>query len=97
VGQRADLEGFDAALDLKITTQGWPEGKGKGFETAVPGIFAAGGRSVVYAMGSASQAADAIDAYLAKKRGEAPGPRPDPFGGEESFKLPPGYTAPIRI
>jgi glutamate synthase (NADPH/NADH) small chain len=97
VGQRADLEGFDAALDLKITTQGWPEGKGKGFETAVPGIFAAGGRSVVYAMGSASQAADAIDAYLAKKRGEAPGPRPDPFGGDASFKLPPGYTAPIRI
>lgn len=97
VGQRADLEGFDSALDLKITTQGWPEGKGKGFETAIPGIFAAGGRSVVYAMGSATQAADAIDAYLSKKRGEPATPRPDPFGGPVPFHLPPGYTAPIRI
>ena len=96
VGQRADLEGFAGDLDLKITSQGWPEGKGKGFETGVPGIFAAGGRSVVYAMGTASKAVDAIEAYLAKKRGEPPQPRPDPFGGPEPFKLPPGYTTPIR-
>lgn len=96
VGQKADLQGFGPELNLKITSQGWPEGKGKGFETAVPGIFSAGGRSVVYAMGTATQAAEAIDTYLAAKRGETPTPRPDPFGGEGTFHLPAGYTAPIR-
>ncbi len=96
VGQKADLTGFGPELDLKLTSQGWPEGKGKGFETAVPGIFAAGGRSVVYAMGTATTAAEAIDAYLSAKRGETTGPRPDPFGGAGAFHLPPGYTAPIR-
>ncbi|MGA9840159.1 MAG: FAD-dependent oxidoreductase [Thermoplasmata archaeon] len=96
VGQKADLKGFGPELDLKITSQGWPEGKGKGFETAVPGIFSAGGRSVVYAMGTATQAADAIDAYLAAKRGEPTTARPDPFGAEGTFRLPPGYTSPIR-
>ena len=96
VGQKADLEGFGPDLDLQLTSQGWPEGKGKGFETAVPGIFSAGGRSVVYAMGTATQAADAIDAYLAAKRGEAAMARPEPFGGEGTFHLPAGYTRPIR-
>jgi len=97
VGQKADLEGFGPSLDLKLTSQGWPEGKGKGFETGVPGIFAAGGRSVVYAMGTATEAADAIDAYLSAKRGEKTGARPDPFGGPGGFARPPGYTAPIRV
>ena len=97
VGQRADLSGFADELDLRITPQGWPEGKGPGFETSVPGIFAAGGRSVVYAMGSASEAAEAIDRFLAVRRGEATGPRPDPFGGPGTFARPAGYTTPIRI
>jgi len=97
VGQKADLTGFGPDLDLKITSQGWPEGKGPGYSTGIPGIFAAGGRSVVYAMGAAMEAADAIDAYLSAKRGEAPTPRPDPFGAEGSFHLPPGYTTPIRV
>ena len=97
VGQKADLTGFGPELDLKLTSQGWPEGKGKGFETAVPGIFAAGGRSVVYAMGTAMEIADAIDTYLAAKRGETPSPRPDPLGGNESFHRPAGYTTPIRV
>jgi NADPH-dependent glutamate synthase beta subunit-like oxidoreductase len=98
IGQRADLEGIDAdAFDLKLTSQGWPEGRGEGFQTAVPGIFAAGGRSVVYAMGTATEAAVAIDAYLAKRRGEATGPRPDPFGGPGTFARPAGYTQPIRV
>jgi len=97
VGQRADLTGFGPELDLKITSQGWPEGQGKGFETGVPGIFATGGRSVVYAMGSAMEAASAIDEFLAARRGEAPTPRPDPFGETGSFHLPPGYTTPIRV
>jgi len=97
VGQKADLTGVGSELDLKLTSQGWPEGKGKGFETAVPGIFAAGGRSVVYAMGSAMDAADAIDAYLSAKRGDKAPPRPDPFGGTEGFHKPAGYTTPIRV
>ncbi len=96
VGQRADLEGFDGNLHLKITPQGWPEGTKPGFATDVPGTFAAGGRSVVYAMGSASLAAEAIDAYLSAKRGERAVPRPDPFGGDHPFHLPAGYTQPIR-
>jgi glutamate synthase (NADPH/NADH) small chain len=96
VGQKADLVGFGPELDLKVTSQGWPEGKGPGYGTGVPGIFAAGGRSVVYAMGAAMEAVVAIDAYLAEKRGEPPTARPDPYGGPGSFHLPPGYTHPIR-
>ncbi len=96
VGQKADLRGFGPELDLKITSQGWPEGKGTGFATGVPGIFSAGGRSVVYAMGSATEAAEAIDAYLSAKRGESATARPEPFGGEGTFHLPVGYTKPIR-
>ncbi|MCI4347326.1 MAG: FAD-dependent oxidoreductase [Thermoplasmata archaeon] len=96
VGQRADLEGFDTEFDFKLAIGGWPEGKGPGYATAVPGVFAAGGKSVVYAMGTASDAAKAVDAYLCGLRGEAPGPRPDPFGAPDTFKLPPGYTTPIR-
>jgi glutamate synthase (NADPH) small chain len=97
VGQKADLTGFGPDFDFKITSQGWPEGKAAGYATGVPGVFAAGGRSVVYAMGAAMEAADAIDAYLAAKRGAAPVARPDPFGAEESFHRPPGYTTPIRV
>ncbi len=96
VGQRADLRGFPEELDLKVSAQGWPEGQQPGFATAIPGVFAAGGRSVVYAMGAGTEAAEAIDAYLCAKRGASPGPRPDPFGGSESFHLPAGYTTPIR-
>ena len=97
VGQRADLEGFGPELELTLNARGWPEGKGGRFETGVPGIFATGGRSVVYAMGSAMEAVDAIDSYLAGLRGEKPTPRPDPLGGPEPFHRPPGYTTPIRV
>lgn len=96
VGQRADLEGFGPEYDFRIASGGWPEGKGPGYATAVPGVFAAGGKSVVYAMGTASEAAKAVDAYLCGLRGEAPGPRPDPFGAPVPYKLPAGYTKPIR-
>jgi NADPH-dependent glutamate synthase beta subunit-like oxidoreductase len=97
VGQKADLTGFDQGYDFRITGQGWAEGKGDGYATAVPGVFATGGRSVVYAMGAATKAADAIDLYLCKKRGAAPAPRPDAFGGDVPFHLPAGYTSPIRV
>jgi glutamate synthase (NADPH) small chain len=96
VGQRTDLTGFDPSLDLKVTSGGWPEGKLPGYGTGVPGVFAVGGRSVVYAMGAAIDAASAVDGYLAAKRGETAVARPDPFGGPKSFALPPGYTKPIR-
>ena len=97
VGQKADTTGFGAEWGLRLASQGWPEGAGPAYRTAIPGVFAAGGRSVVYAMGAAMEAAAAIDAYLAEKRGEAPTPRPDPFGGNGSFHLPAGYTKPIRV
>jgi NADPH-dependent glutamate synthase beta subunit-like oxidoreductase len=96
VGQKADHAGIGTAHDLQLTSQGWPEGRNDGFATAIPGVFAAGGRSVVYAMGTATKAAEAIDAYLAAKRGESAGPRPDPFGGSQTYHLPAGYTTPIR-
>ena len=97
VGEKADLFGFDLRLGLRLNSRGWPEGTGPGYATDVPGVFATGGRSVVYAMGAAMEAAAAIDAYLAEKRGGAPpAPRPDPFGGSEPFRNPPGYTTPIR-
>jgi len=96
VGQQADLDGFPPRLELKLTSQGWPEGKGKAHATAVPGVFAIGGKSVVYAMGAAMETVVELDSYLAAKRGGAPIARPDPFGGTTSFHLPPGYTSPIR-
>ncbi len=97
VGQKADLRGFDAPLKLRITSQGWPEGASEGFATGIPGVFAAGGRSVVYAMGAATEAAEAIDRYLCGQRGATVAPRPDPLGGSGTFKLPAGYTKPIRL
>jgi glutamate synthase (NADPH) small chain len=96
VGQRTDLTGFSPELDLKVTSGGWPEGKAPGYATGIPGVFAVGGRSVVYAMGAAIDAASAVDGYLAAKRGESVQPRPDAFGGPKSFALPAGYTKPIR-
>ncbi|MCI4331147.1 MAG: FAD-dependent oxidoreductase [Thermoplasmata archaeon] len=96
VGQKADLTGFGLELDLRIAPQGWPEGKGERFATATPGVFAAGGRSVVYAMGNAIEAAAGIDRYLCGLRGETPQPRPDAFGAATSYHLPAGYTTPIR-
>jgi glutamate synthase (NADPH/NADH) small chain len=96
VGQRTDISGFDPRLDLKVAHGGWPEGKAPGYLTGVPGVFAIGGRSVVYAMGVAIDAAAAVDAYLTAQRGAKAEPRPDPFGGPGHFALPPGYTQPIR-
>ncbi len=96
VGQAADLTGLPAELGLRLARQGWPEGTGPGGATARAGVFAVGGRSVVYAMGAGMEAASAVDAYLAAKRGGSPEARPDPFGDGPAFHLPPGYTKPIR-
>lgn len=96
IGQKADLEGLPKDLGLKIATKGWPEGVNADGMTNIEGIFAGGGRSVVHAMAAGTKNAEAIDAYLRKKVGEAPTPRPDPFGGPTAPpRLPPGYSSPV--
>ncbi len=91
VGEVADISGFDAEYDFKFASMGWPEGKREDWMTNVEGVFATGGRSVVHAMAAGERAASAIDAYLAKKHGRAPEPRPDPFGGSTPPEAPSGY------
>ncbi len=95
IGEKADLTGLPAALGLKIGHKGWPEGGRTGYETDVEGVFATGGRSVVHAMAAGTKAAEAIDAYLCRKEGRTPQPRPDPFGGRDPPPaVPEGYSAP---
>jgi NADPH-dependent glutamate synthase beta subunit-like oxidoreductase len=94
VGEKAELDGLPAELDMSPSRHPWPEGKRPGWMTDVEGVFASGGKSVVYAMAAGSKAAEAIDAYLAAKDGRPLTPRPDPFGGPSPAKLPSGYAAP---
>ena len=91
VGETADVRGLPTELDLTFASMGWPQGKREDWMTDVEGVFATGGRSVVHAMAAGEKAAAAIDAYIAKKKGRAPGRRPDPFGGPEPPGLPSGY------
>jgi NADPH-dependent glutamate synthase beta subunit-like oxidoreductase len=93
-GEKAELEGLPTELNFKLSAQGWPEGKHEDWMTDVDGVFASGGKSVVYAMAAGSKAAEAIDAYVAKKKGRTPVKRPDPFGGATPAKLPEGYGGP---
>ena len=92
-GEVADLKGLPSELDL-ATPHGWPQGKRPDWMTDVEGVFASGGRSVVYAMSAAKRTAAAIDAYLARKSGRPPTPRPDPFGGTAPPTVPDGYGGP---
>jgi NADPH-dependent glutamate synthase beta subunit-like oxidoreductase len=94
VGERADLAGFPQEIDFQLAPQGWPEGKRPDWMTDVEGVFASGGRSVVYAMAAGTKAAEAIDAYLSRKGGRSPTPRPDPLGEGAPSKLPDGYGGP---
>jgi NADPH-dependent glutamate synthase beta subunit-like oxidoreductase len=94
VGEKANLDGFPKELDFHLAAQGWPEGRPEDYMTAVEGVFAAGGRSVVYAMAAGTAAANAIEAYLQRKAGGSPTPRPDPFGGPTPPKPPEGYGGP---
>jgi glutamate synthase (NADPH/NADH) small chain len=95
VGQKTELNGFSKEIDLKLGAQGWPEGGRENKMTAIEGVFASGGRSVVYAMAAGSRAAEAIDAYLRGKMQQPSIPRPDPFGGPTPPpKTPKGYTKP---
>ncbi len=93
-GEVADAKSFSEEFEFS-TAKGWPEGKKEGWMTGVEGIFASGGKSVVYAMGAGSKAAEAIDAYLAQKKGRPPTPRPDPFGSGKNYELPHGYGGPV--
>ena len=94
VGESANLEGLPKELDFRLSAQGWPEGRREDWMTDVEGVFAAGGKSIVYAMAAGTAAAVAIDTYLQKKTGQPPMPRPDPFGGSARPKLPDGYGGP---
>ncbi|HZY69895.1 MAG TPA: FAD-dependent oxidoreductase [Thermoplasmata archaeon] len=94
VGEKADITGLPTELDFRFAAQGWPQGGKEDWMTDVDGVFASGGKSVVYAMAAGTKAAEAIDAYIAKKRGRAPTARPDPFGGPEPPKPPTGYGGP---
>jgi NADPH-dependent glutamate synthase beta subunit-like oxidoreductase len=94
VGEKADVAGFTREIDFTFASQGWPEGKREDWMTDIDGVFAAGGKSVVYAMGAGTKAAEAIDAYVAKKTGRAPTQRPNPLGGPPLPKYPTGYGGP---
>ena len=94
VGEAANVTGFPRELDFRLSAQPWPEGKKEDWMTDVEGVFASGGKSVVYAMAAGSKAAEEIDKYIARKQGRAATPRPDPFGGREPPKLPDGYGGP---
>ncbi len=94
VGEKADLQGLPTELDFRISSRGWPEGKREDWMTDVEGVFAAGGKSVVYAMAAGTRVAEAIDAYVGRTTGRPPTPRPDPFGGSTPPPLPSGYGGP---
>ncbi len=93
-GETADLAGLPTELDFRLAAHGWPEGKKEDWMTDVEGVFATGGQSVVYAMAAGTKAAEAIDAYIAAKKGRAPLPRPGQFGSSTPRKLPAGYGGP---
>jgi len=96
IGQVADLAGFPSELQLKIGSKGWPEGIHPDTMTAVEGVFASGGRSVVHAMAAGTRAAESIDAFLRGKDHLPLVDRPDPFGGPQAPpRVPPGYSEPV--
>jgi len=94
VGEKADLTGLPTELNLSLASHPWPQGAKEDWMTEVEGVFASGGKSVVYAMAAGSAAANAIDAYVSKKKGRPPTRRPDPFGAPEPPSLPVGYGGP---
>ncbi|HTW55289.1 MAG TPA: FAD-dependent oxidoreductase [Thermoplasmata archaeon] len=93
-GETADIAGLSAELDFSFAAQGWPVGKREDWMTDVEGVFASGGKSVVYAMAAGAKVAEAIDRFVSRRTGRAPTPRPDPFGGATPPPLPIGYGGP---
>jgi NADPH-dependent glutamate synthase beta subunit-like oxidoreductase len=93
-GETADVSRLSPELNFKFSSQGWPEGRREGWMTDIEGVFACGGKSVVYAMAAGTAGAIAIDAYIQKKSGRPPTPRADAFGRAKVQKLPEGYGGP---
>lgn len=93
-GETGDVSGLPAELDFSFAAQGWPVGKREDWMTDVPGVFASGGKSVVFAMAAGTKTAEAIDRYIAEKSDRPPSPRPEPFGGAKPPRLPAGYGGP---
>ncbi len=94
VGEKADLTGLPTELNLSLSSHPWPQGAKEDWMTDIEGVFASGGKSVVYAMAAGTAAANAIDAYVSKKKGRPPTRRPDPFGASEPAGPPVGYGGP---
>jgi NADPH-dependent glutamate synthase beta subunit-like oxidoreductase len=93
-GEKADVSGLPTELDFTFASMGWPVGKREDWMTDVEGVFASGGKSVVYAMAAGTKVAEAIDRFVSQKTGRSPTPRPDPFGGKDPPRLPTGYGGP---
>ncbi|MCI4335675.1 MAG: FAD-dependent oxidoreductase [Thermoplasmata archaeon] len=93
-GETAEIAALPKELDFNLSSHPWPQGKKEDWMTDVEGVFAGGGKSVVYAMGAGTRVAIAIDAFIARKKGRSPTPRPNPLGGPDAPKLPAGYGGP---
>ncbi len=93
-GETADVSDLPTELHLNLSAHPWPQGPKEDWMTDVDGVFAAGGKSVVYAMAAGTRAAQAIDAYIALKKGRPPTPRPNPLGGAVPPPFPAGYGGP---
>ncbi|MCJ2531201.1 MAG: FAD-dependent oxidoreductase [Candidatus Thermoplasmatota archaeon] len=63
IGQEAELEGFPG-VGIRVGRDGTPMGDGDSGATAMEGVFAGGGASVVHAMAAGTRAAEAIVRYL---------------------------------
>ena len=93
-GETADVAELPRELDFTFAAQGWPVGRRADWMTDVEGVFASGGKSVVYAMAAGSRTAEAIDRYVSQKTGRSPTPRPNPLGGPPVSRPPAGYGGP---
>jgi glutamate synthase (NADPH) small chain len=92
-GETADIE--DLPRDLNLSTpHGWPQGRGPDWMTDVEGVFAAGGKSVVFGQAAGTRVAESIDAYVSRKTGRTPTPRPGQMGGPTPPRPPAGYGGP---
>ncbi len=92
-GEVAEIGDLPAGLDL-ATPHSWPQGKGPDWMTDVEGVFAAGGKSIVFGQAAGSRVAEAIDAYVSRKLNRPPTPRPGQMGGSTPPRRPDGYGGP---
>jgi NADPH-dependent glutamate synthase beta subunit-like oxidoreductase len=97
VGEKADVANLPTELNFSLSAHPWPQGTKEDWMTDIEGVFASGGKSVVYAMAAGTAAAYAIDAYICKKKGRPVEPRPDPVGAPEPAGLPVGYGGPTWV